>query len=192
MKNEKNILIIDNYDSFTYNLFHYLEQIDNKIVVKRPHEIEVSEIEKFSKIVLSPGPGLPGDIELLQTVIRNYHKTKSILGICLGHQALGLFFGAKLYNLPQVHHGVQKRTKVCYQHQIFENVPEFFETGRYHSWAIDRKLFPDCLEIIAEDTDDKIIMGITHNKYNIVGLQFHPESIMTPDGLTILKNWVNL
>ncbi|MBN2683172.1 MAG: aminodeoxychorismate/anthranilate synthase component II [Bacteroidales bacterium] len=186
------MLIIDNYDSFTYNLFHYLEQIDNKIVVKRPHEIEVSEIEKFSKIVLSPGPGLPGDIELLQTVIRNYHKTKSILGICLGHQALGLFFGAKLYNLPQVHHGVQKRTKVCYQHQIFENVPEFFETGRYHSWAIDRKLFPDCLEIIAEDTDDKIIMGITHNKYNIVGLQFHPESIMTPDGLTILKNWVNL
>lgn len=192
MKKGKNILIIDNYDSFTYNLFHYLEQITDSVVVKRPHEIVINELDNFSGIVLSPGPGLPGDIELLQTVIENYYKNKSILGICLGHQALGLFFGAKLYNLPEVHHGVQKKTKVCSSHQIFNNVPQIFETGRYHSWAIDRIQFPDCLEIIAEDVEDKIIMGIAHKHYNVIGLQFHPESIMTPEGLKILKNWVNL
>lgn len=191
MKSREKILIIDNYDSFTYNLVHYFEQMADEVEVIRPENISFQAIDKYSALVLSPGPGLPNDIEVLNLVINKFHKTKPILGICLGHQALGLYFGANLYNLAEVHHGVQRKTEVLLNDTIFKNVPKYFDSGRYHSWAICKNNFPASLEIIAGDVEDGTIMAIRHKQYPITGLQFHPESVMTPLGVKIIENWIN-
>lgn len=185
------ILVFDNYDSFTYNLVHYIEKVADTIEVEihRNDKININEIEKYDKIVLSPGPGLPKDAGILLDVIKKYAPNKSILGVCLGHQAIAETFGASLKNLNTVFHGVATPITVIKEDVLFKNIPSQLNVGRYHSWVIDRNNFPQELEITA--TDDKgDIMGICHKTYNVRGVQFHPESILTEHGFEIIKNWV--
>jgi anthranilate synthase component II len=186
------ILIIDNYDSFTYNLFHMVEQAmpaGHKPVVKRNDEISLSEAGKYDKIIISPGPGLPRDAGISKAVIVRYAPTKSILGVCLGHQAIGEAFGAGLINLQQVLHGKAIQTIVTKSDELlFAGCPEQFETGRYHSWVIDPDSMPEVLEVTAID-ENKRIMAIRHRQYDVRGVQFHPESVMTSVGQQILHNW---
>ena len=170
------ILLLDNYDSFTYNLLHVVkEQGVTDIEVFRNDEITLDEVERFDKIILSPGPGIPEEAGLLLPIIRKYAATKSILGVCLGHQAIGEAFGATLENLTEVYHGVQTR-----------EIP----VGRYHSWVVSRKDFPGCLEITAESREGQI-MALRHRTYDVHGIQFHPESVLTPQGKEIIKNFLN-
>ncbi len=186
------ILIIDNYDSFTFNLVHYFEDLDCEVTVFRNDEFDIEEIEPYNKIVISPGPGLPNEAGLTKKVIEIYGKTKSILGICLGQQAIAEVFGANLMNLNTVTHGVATTIKVINDNELlFSNLDKEFEAGRYHSWAVNRDDFPEILEITAVDTDG-IIMALRHKIYNICSVQFHPESILTPNGKIILKNWLSL
>ncbi len=185
-------LIIDNYDSFTFNLVHYFEDLDCEVTVFRNDEFDIEEIEPYNKIVISPGPGLPNEAGLTKKVIEIYGKTKSILGICLGQQAIAEVFGANLMNLNTVTHGVATTIKVINDNELlFSNLDKEFEAGRYHSWAVNRDDFPEILEITAVDTDG-IIMALRHKIYNICSVQFHPESILTPNGKIILKNWLSL
>ena len=185
------ILILDNYDSFTFNLLHYVEKItDEKVDVFRNDEIMLEDVNRYDKIILSPGPGLPNEAEILIPLIKKYTATKKILGVCLGHQAIGEAFGAKLYNLPQVFHGVSREIKVLDKNEkLFENIPSSFKAGRYHSWVIDKTTLPYCLKITAADVENEI-MSITHREFNIKGVQFHPESILTEYGELLLKNWL--
>lgn len=184
------LLVIDNYDSFTYNLVHYLEKImGQKVEVKRNDALGLDEVEQYSHLVLSPGPGLPKDAGIMPAIIQKYASTKHILGICLGHQALAEAFGAHLYNLDEVYHGVAGKVEVNTQHYLFRNLPKKMEVGRYHSWAV--KDLPECFEVTARG-ERELIMGIAHKQYNLVGVQFHPESILTPNGYTMLENWVRL
>lgn len=184
------IVVIDNYDSFTYTLVHYLEDLNCKVSVFRNDEFELEELDKYDKIVLSPGPGLPVEANLLKNVIQKYCSTKSILGVCLGHQAIGEVFGAKLLNLETVCHGVSTLIKSVVDDEIlFHNLPKQFEVGRYHSWVIDPANFPNDLEITSI-TNSGEIMSIRHKLHKIKGVQFHPESILTPNGKTILLNWL--
>jgi anthranilate synthase component II len=186
------LLILDNYDSFTYNLLHYFEELVDDIIVKRNDEIALSEINIYDAIVLSPGPGLPQSAGIMPELIKKFSTTKKILGVCLGMQAIGEAFGGKLYNLEKVLHGVSTQTKVTkLQEKIFKDVPQTFETGHYHSWAIDKHNFPEDFEITAEN-ETGIIMAISHKQYNLRGVQFHPESVLTPMGFKMLKNWVEL
>jgi len=186
----KRVIIIDNYDSFTYNLVHYIEQFTNDFKVARNNEVDIKEIGTYNKILFSPGPGLPSEVEIMKDIIEKYKKTKSIFGICLGHQAIAEYFGAKLLNLHEVDHGIQKNTIVVDESEIiFKNIPKNFLSGRYHSWLIDKATLPKTLKITAVDNNDHI-MAISHNKFNIKGVQFHPESIMTPEGLKIIENWI--
>lgn len=182
------VFVVDNYDSFTYNLVHYLESFGAEVTVKRNDEFELSEIEKYDKIILSPGPGLPKDAGKLQNVIETYFATKPILGVCLGHQALAEFFGAKLVNLSQVHHGVASLIEVDVSHYLFSSMSEFQKVGRYHSWAI--KDWPNTIREIGYTPDDFTNMAFAHNQYNCVGIQFHPESVLTPNGLQMIGNWL--
>ncbi|MBW7839201.1 MAG: aminodeoxychorismate/anthranilate synthase component II [Chitinophagaceae bacterium] len=189
------ILLFDNYDSFTYNLYHCLKRHTNaSIDVIRNDKISVAEVGGYDKILLSPGPGLPEESGILLPLIREYAATKSILGVCLGEQAIGENFGARLINLPGVFHGVattifqQKRKKM--NNDILRGLPDSFEAGRYHSWAVSRDGFPDELEITAEDAHGEI-MALRHRKYDVQGVQFHPESVLTPLGDEIIKNWLN-
>lgn len=187
----KKIVIIDNYDSFTFNLVHYLDALDCEVIVLRNDEFELEELKSFDNIILSPGPGIPSQSGLLIDVIKTYASTKKILGICLGLQAIGEVFGGKLLNLETVFHGVAtKITLTVDDEALYNNLPKSFQAGRYHSWVIDTEDFPKDLEItsIAEKGE---IMSIRHKKYNLKGLQFHPESILTPHGKTILSNWIN-
>ncbi len=190
-----NVIIIDNYDSFTYNLVHIVEQFTDlpcEITVILNYKIDIEKINKFDKIILSPGPGLPSDVKILNEIIKKYATTKHILGVCLGHQAIAETFGAKLVNLSEVFHGIRKKTIVTEEKEpIFKNIPKHFFSGRYHSWAISTEEFPDELKITAID-DDGIIMAISHRKYNVKGVQFHPESIMTQFGKELIKNWLDL
>ena len=187
----KNIVIIDNYDSFTYNLVHYLEDLDCNVTVYRNDEFELDDLHVFDKIVLSPGPGIPDEAGLLKQVIQKYAATKSILGVCLGQQAIGEVFGGNLINLEKVHHGVASLISVCVTNEsLFENLPLQFEVGRYHSWVISNVNFPDDLEITSTDPNGQI-MSIRHKKFDVKGVQFHPESILTPNGKQILANWLN-
>ncbi len=179
---------MDNYDSFTYNLVHYLESLGAEVTVKRNDEFDVSELEHFDKILLSPGPGLPKDAGKLPQVIETYFSTKPILGVCLGHQALAEFFGAKLMNLTEVHHGVSSRIEVDSSHYLFSGLSDFQEVGRYHSWAI--RDWPNTMREIGYTSDDFTNMAFAHNQYNCVGIQFHPESVLTPNGLQMLQNWL--
>jgi anthranilate synthase component 2 len=182
------LIIIDNYDSFTYNLVHYLEPYCKEITVFRNDDINYQKISKSHKILLSPGPGLPKENKELINVIDRFHLTNNILGICLGYQALGEYFGAKLYNLPLVRHGIQTKLQVLDHEQLFKNLPSNFLIGHYHSWII--KEIPKLLKICAIDYE-KNAMAFRHLYLNIYGIQFHPESILTEHGQEILKNWIN-
>lgn len=184
------IAVIDNYDSFTYNLVHYLEDLNAEVTVFRNDELELDELEKFDKILLSPGPGIPDEAGLLKAIIAKYAASKSILGVCLGQQAIGEVFGGHLTNLDKVFHGVATKVTVnVTDESLFDNLPNEFEVGRYHSWVVDTNNFPEILEITSVDETGQI-MSLRHKTLDVKGVQFHPESVLTPHGKTILKNWL--
>jgi anthranilate synthase component II len=188
------ILVFDNYDSFTYNLVHLVEKIiDGKVDVYRNDEIALEKVKAYDKIILSPGPGIPEEAGLLLPLIKEYAATKSILGVCLGHQAIGEAFGGKLTNLDKVYHGIATPINIINQQsQVLKGLGANVEVGRYHSWIVSKENFPsDELEITAED-DNGFIMAMQHKKYDVQGVQFHPESVLTPDGERIMRNWLNL
>ncbi|SMD31644.1 anthranilate synthase component 2 [Reichenbachiella faecimaris] len=183
-------LVLDNYDSFTYNLVHILRELegDENMEVFRNDEIAIDEVGKYDRILLSPGPGLPSDSGILLEVIKKYAKDKSIFGVCLGHQAIGEIFGAKLYNLPTVLHGIATNVKVDGEDRLFNGMPANFKVCRYHSWAIDPKQIGD-LKVTAVD-DNGEVMAIAHKEYDVKGVQFHPESILTEHGIKLMENWI--
>jgi anthranilate synthase component 2 len=189
------ILVFDNYDSFTYNLVHLVEKIiHEKVEVHRNDQIPLENIKTYDKIILSPGPGIPEEAGLLLPLIKEYAATKPILGVCLGHQAIGQAFGGSLENLSTVYHGVATPVKVKNEksgtvNPLFEGLPEVLEVGRYHSWIVSEKDFPEELEITARD-ENGYIMGLQHSSYDVQGVQFHPESVLTPMGEKILRNWL--
>lgn len=183
------IVIIDNYDSFTYNLSHLLKELGVKVDVVRNDKFELKDLEQYDKIVLSPGPGIPSEAGLLLDVIRTYAGRKPILGVCLGHQAIGEVFGASLENLKEVYHGVQTEGTQLGNDYIFEGLPERVMMGRYHSWVVAKDSVPECLEVTAM-SDDGEIMAMRHRQYDIHGIQFHPESVLTPEGKTIVGNFL--
>ena len=185
------IVIIDNYDSFTYNLSHLVKELGAEVTVYRNDQFELSQLEEFSKIILSPGPGIPSEAGLLLDVIRTYAGKKPILGVCLGHQAIGEVFGGKLENLSDVFHGVATEGTQFGNDEIFYGLPRRITMGRYHSWVVSKEGFPDCLEITAE-SDEGQIMALKHKTLNIRGIQFHPESVLTPEGRKMLQNWLFL
>jgi anthranilate synthase component 2 len=185
------ILVFDNYDSFTYNLVHLVEQITgNKVDVIRNDGIQLGEIDRYDKIILSPGPGIPEEAGLLKKLIGRYAQTKSILGVCLGHQAIAEVFGGKLINLDSVFHGVATPVYVKKADEtLFAGLPGEFAAGRYHSWIVDRGTLPDCFDLTAEDASGQI-MGISHKSFDLKGVQFHPESVLTSHGRELLENWL--
>lgn len=187
----KNILVIDNYDSFTYNLVHILRELDHaeNMKIVRNDEFSLDEVDEFSHLLLSPGPGLPKDAGLMPQVIEKYAATKNILGVCLGHQGIGESFGARLLNLPQVYHGMVTPVEIINEDPLFDQIPESFNVCRYHSWVIEKDSLPDEMEVtsVAENGN---IMSIRHKEYNVRGVQFHPESIMTEHGKRLIQNWL--
>lgn len=185
------ILVFDNYDSFTYNLVHLVEKIlHRKVDVYRNDQIPLEKVKEYDKVILSPGPGIPEEAGLLLPLIKEYASSRSILGVCLGHQAIGEAFGGKLINLSTVYHGVatncQLQTASC---KLFRGLPEEIEVGRYHSWIVDDKSLPKELEVTARD-ENNYIMALQHKTYDVQGVQFHPESVLTPKGEQILQNWL--
>lgn len=185
-----NVLIIDNYDSFTFNLSHYLEDLGAAVTVWRNDEFDIDEVSVFDKIVLSPGPGLPSESGLLMEVVRTYAPTKSILGICLGQQAIAEAFGGSLVNLPKVYHGVSTLISVCCEDEsLFRNIGQEMEVGRYHSWTVNANL-PEALEATSVD-ENGAVMSLRHRSFDIKGVQFHPESILTLKGKLLLANWLS-
>ncbi len=189
------ILVFDNYDSFTYNLVHLVEKITHaKVDVFRNDELPMEKVKGYDKIILSPGPGIPSEAGMLLPLIKEYASSKSILGVCLGHQAIGEAFGGTLTNLASVYHGVAtpiavRSEKSGVRSQLFEGLADIIEVGRYHSWVVNEKNFPEELEITARD-DNNYIMALQHRKYDVQGVQFHPESVLTPDGEVIIANWL--
>ena len=196
------IVIIDNYDSFTYNLAHLVKELGAKVTVLRNDQFSLNDLEPFDKIILSPGPGIPSEAGLLLDVIRHYAGRKPILGVCLGHQAIGEVFGAQLENLSEVFHGVATPCQISGNpvsgesgfvsiDPIFKGLPSNITVGRYHSWVVSKEDFPACLEVTATSPEGQI-MALRHRLYNIHGIQFHPESVLTPDGKSIIKNYIAL
>ncbi|MAN27904.1 MULTISPECIES: anthranilate synthase component II [Mesonia] len=186
----KKILVIDNYDSFVYNLVHYLEDLDCEVIVRRNNEIDLDEIEVFDRILLSPGPGIPSEAGLLNKIVSTYAPTKSILGVCLGQQAIGEVFGGKLNNLNQVFHGVATPIQIIdHEETLFKNLPQKLEVGRYHSWVVQD--LPHSLIPTSYDENGQI-MSLRHRDFQVYGVQFHPESVLTPQGKEILKNWIEI
>ena len=184
------VVVIDNYDSFTYNLVHYLEDLGCTVTVYRNDEFEMEDLERFDRILLSPGPGIPDEAGLLKAVITTYFKTKSIFGVCLGQQAIAEVFGGKLKNLDQVFHGVATTTAITNKDDVlFKDLPTEFEVGRYHSWIVNNEDFPDDLTVTSVDKNGQI-MSLKHKFYDVRGVQFHPESVLTPHGKKILENWI--
>lgn len=184
------ILVIDNYDSFVYNLVHYLEELDCTVTVKRNDQLDLNEVEQYDKILLSPGPGIPDEAGLLKEIIKKYAPTKSMLGVCLGQQAIGEVFGGNLTNLDKVFHGVAtSATQLVADEPLFKNIKKEFEIGRYHSWVVSSENFPVDLEITSLDQNGQI-MSLRHKHYDVRGVQFHPESVLTPEGKKMIKNWV--
>jgi|SRR5665647_693750 len=189
------ILIFDNYDSFTYNLVHVVEKIiHGKVDVYRNDKISIEKMNDYDKIILSPGPGLPAESGLLLPLIKEYASSKSILGVCLGHQAIAESFGGNLINLTTVYHGVATKIKVneertLFDNDLFQSLPSELEVGRYHSWIVNKENFPVDLEITAED-ENGLIMALRHKTYDVQGVQFHPESVLTPMGEKIMENWL--
>ncbi len=185
------VLIIDNYDSFTYNLVHLVNEIGLQCDVWRNDKFNIDDVNAYHRIILSPGPGIPSESGLLMEVIEKYSATKSIFGVCLGQQAIAEVFGGKLYNLGQPMHGIATPVKVIdREEKLFKGLPESFKVGRYHSWVVDEKAFPDCLEITAIDEADNSIMALRHKTLDVRGVQFHPESVLTEYGREIMKNWL--
>ena len=184
-----NIALIDNYDSFTYNLSHVVKELGAHVTVMRNDRFELSDLEPFDKILLSPGPGIPSEAGLLLDVIRAYAGRKPILGVCLGEQAIGEAFGAKLTNLSEVYHGIQSDIHVVEPDYLFDGLPATIPVGRYHSWVVDREGFPGVLQVTAV-SDEGYIMALRHKQYDVQGIQFHPESVLTPDGKSIMRNWL--
>jgi anthranilate synthase component 2 len=185
------IAIIDNYDSFTYNLSHLIKELGAEVTVLRNDQFRLEELEQYSKILLSPGPGIPSEAGLLLDVIRTYAGRKPILGVCLGHQAIGEVFGAKLENLSDVFHGVATPCHIVADDPIFSGIDRDITIGRYHSWVVSREDFPDCLEVTAVSEEGQI-MALRHRELNVRGIQFHPESVLTPDGKKMIQNFLYL
>ncbi|HEY0355656.1 MAG TPA: aminodeoxychorismate/anthranilate synthase component II [Flavisolibacter sp.] len=186
------ILVFDNYDSFTYNLVHLVKKIvDHRVDVFRNDEIPLEKVAEYDKIILSPGPGIPGEAGLLLPLIKEYASSKSILGVCLGHQAIGQAFGGSLMNLSTVYHGVATNVKLVNRepHDLFDSLPDEFPVGRYHSWIINEKDFPGELVVTARD-ENNYIMALHHKTYDVKGVQFHPESVLTPGGEVMMRNWL--
>lgn len=186
----KKVLVIDNYDSFTYNLVHYLEDLNCDVTVLRNDKLALEDIETFDKILLSPGPGIPDEAGLLKQIIEKYAPTKSILGVCLGQQAIGEVFGGSLINLDDVYHGVSTNVTICVDDEsLFKGLEKNIEVGRYHSWVVNPNL-PESLEATSFDENGQV-MSVRHKIYDVKGVQYHPESVLTPNGKKILENWVN-
>lgn len=185
-----NITIIDNYDSFTYNLSHLIKELGATVTVLRNDRFKLDELEACDRILLSPGPGIPEEAGLLMEVIRHYAGKKPILGVCLGEQAIGEVFGGRLAHLSQVYHGVQSRISIVADDPLFKGLPHETEVGRYHSWTVDTEGLPKCLEITALSPEGHI-MALRHKTLNVRGVQFHPESVLTPLGKKMLDNWIN-
>jgi anthranilate synthase component 2 len=185
------IVIIDNYDSFTYNLSHLVKELGAEVTVVRNDQFALPELEAYDKIILSPGPGIPSEAGLLLDVIKTYAGKKPILGVCLGHQAIGECFGAQLTNLSEVFHGVATEGTQFGNDPIFAGLPQRITMGRYHSWVVSKDGLPSCLEITAE-SDEGQIMALRHKEYDIHGIQFHPESVLTPEGRKIIENFIAL
>ena len=184
------ILVFDNYDSFTYNLVHLVEKITNqKVTVVRNDQVALEDIAAYDKIILSPGPGIPSEAGLLLPLIKQYAATKSILGVCLGHQAIGEAFGATLENLSTVYHGVATPIKIDNTNYLFEGLDETIEVGRYHSWIVANNNLPSELKVTATD-ENGLIMAVAHTSFDVSGVQFHPESVLTPCGEVVIKNWL--
>ena len=185
------ILIFDNYDSFTYNIVHLVNSLGYDTDVYRNDRISIEQAGAYERMIISPGPGLPCESGILPELLRRYAPHKSILGICLGHQAIGECFGAHLENLPHVYHGVATPVKVIGQDPIFDGVGGEFTVGRYHSWVVSDEDFPSCLNVTARDGNGQI-MALAHRRYDVRGVQFHPESILTPQGHILMKNWLSM
>jgi anthranilate synthase component 2 len=189
--NKNKILIIDNYDSFTYNLVHLVNEIGLECEVWRNDKFALEDVDAFDRIILSPGPGIPAEAGLLLQVIERYAATKSIFGVCLGQQAIAEVFGGKLYNLGQPMHGIATPVKITDRDEkLFKDMPETFKVGRYHSWVVDEKAIPDCLEITAIDEADDSVMALRHKEFDVRGVQFHPESVLTEYGKELMSNWL--
>ena len=185
----KNILVIDNYDSFTYNLVHYLQDLGHQVTVKRNDKLELEEIENYEKILLSPGPGIPDEAGLLKAIIEKYGTSKSILGICLGQQAIAEVYGGSIENLNKVYHGVSTLiNRVGEDNILYRDIPQELEVGRYHSWVVSKDLPSDLIVTSVDENGE--IMSLKHAEYDVRAVQYHPESILTPEGKKILKNWV--
>lgn len=183
------ICIIDNYDSFTYNLSHLVKQLGAEVTVLRNDRFTLPQLKPFDKLILSPGPGIPSEAGLLLDVIHHYADTKPMLGVCLGEQAIGEAFGGKLTNLSDVFHGIQTPIEVVADDPLFAGLPRRMDVGRYHSWVVDRAGLPDCLEVTALSAEG-YIMALRHRQYPIHGIQFHPESVLTPQGKQMISNWL--
>ena len=185
------ILVFDNYDSFTYNLVQIIEKIvGEKVTVVRNDQINLEEVDQYDKIILSPGPGIPEEAGILLNLIKKYAPTKSIFGVCLGQQAIAQAFGGSLINLSEIFHGVATNVEITKENtKLFKDLPANFEAGRYHSWAVNPEDFPEELEITAVDKDG-MIMALQHKTYDVQAVQFHPESILTPEGFKILENFL--
>ena len=184
----KKILVIDNYDSFTYNLVHYLEDLDCEVIVKRNDQLTLEEVDAFDKIVLSPGPGIPDEAGLLKDIIAKYAPTKSIFGVCLGQQAIAEVFGGSLINLDEVYHGIATKINITKEDILFNGMPKEIEVGRYHSWVVNPEL-PEVLQATSVDANGQV-MSLRHKVYDVCAVQFHPESVLTPEGKKILENWL--
>lgn len=186
------ILVIDNYDSFTFNLVHYIENITGeKPAVFRNDEISIEDVNNYDKILLSPGPGIPEEAGICLEVIKKYASTKSILGVCLGHQAIAEAFGGSLINLKTVYHGIASYIDVVApEDPLYHEIPGRLEVGRYHSWVVSKDNLPDCIKITALD-ENGLIMGLSHKQYDVRGVQYHPESVLTENGMKMIENWIN-
>ena len=185
----QSILVIDNYDSFTYNLVHYLEDLGCQVTVKRNDQLRLEEIEAFNKIVLSPGPGIPDEAGLLKEIIAMYAPTKSIFGVCLGQQAIAEVFGGTLVNIDKVYHGIATKIDIIKEDTLFQGMPKTIEVGRYNSWVVNPDL-PEVLEATSLDGNGQV-MSLRHKTYDVCAVQFHPESVLTPYGKKMLENWIN-
>ncbi len=185
----KKIFLIDNYDSFTYNLSHYLEELKCNVTVKRNDMFNIEEVNNFDGILISPGPGIPDEAGITKEVIKKYFKKKNILGVCLGQQAIAEVFGGEIKNMNEVFHGVATKIDLKEHDDIFNGIPKSLDVGRYHSWIVKKPL-PKGLVVTSEDENNQV-MSLRHSKYSVRGVQFHPESVLTPHGKTIIKNWVD-
>lgn len=190
MKRKMKILVVDNYDSFTYNLVQYIERIEGaEVRVKRNDKIKLEDVDQFDKILISPGPGVPDEAGITKELIAHYGASKSILGVCLGHQAIAEVFGGSIHNLATVYHGVAgEMIREVEDDNLFKGIPAEFEAGRYHSWIVNEEM-PDCLEVTVRNRIGEV-MALRHKEYNVRGVQFHPESVLTEFGELMIKNWV--